>query len=491
MAIKPFKSIQFPGLPDTYTIPQIDSSLNTEGMAADAKAVGDAIGQLSADLGDLEDRVEDLEEGGSGGGSGVPTSVKSAMLALFQAGTYTGDVSSYIATISSWASEISGISVSPTTASISGSSTTQLVATTTPAGGTVTWESSNTAVATVSSSGLVTGIGNGTATITARCGSYHASCAVTVSGFATLTGISAVYTQSGTVYEDTSLNSLKNDLVVTAHYDNSTTATVTDYTLSGSLSVGTSTIVVAYGGKTTTFDVTVTWSEVPSSYTKKGYIYRTSGEGGWIDGLPKLIKTNTITNVTDLTYEFDVMPMAAIRSAKQIIGAKEYGLSGSNMPGGTVFYLDTERKRVSVYSHSTAIGVNDIETVVVGQKTTVKLVPGTESPAVLYINGALGAQGDWTSTISGTAPIGLHTYIGENGRGAEKTFASANIAVGTISLYDSSDNLVAKYIPCVRTADNVIGLYDSVGRVFYTAETVSYATIGDSSCVYAVGDWEE
>lgn len=53
MAIKPFKSIQFPGLPDTYTIPQIDSSLNTEGMAADAKAVGDAISQLSADLDNL------------------------------------------------------------------------------------------------------------------------------------------------------------------------------------------------------------------------------------------------------------------------------------------------------------------------------------------------------------------------------------------------------------------------------------------------------
>ena len=75
----------------------------------------------------------------------------------------------------------------------------------------------------------------------------------------TLASISAVYTQSGTVYEDTALNDLKTDLVVTATYSDSSTATVpsADYTLSGTLTVGTSTITVTYEGKTTTFNVTV------------------------------------------------------------------------------------------------------------------------------------------------------------------------------------------------------------------------------------------
>ena len=72
-----------------------------------------------------------------------------------------------------------------------------------------------------------------------------------------LVSISAVYTQSGTVYDTDTLDSLKSDLVVTAHYDDSSTQTVSAYTLSGTLSVGTSTITVAYGGKTTTFTVTV------------------------------------------------------------------------------------------------------------------------------------------------------------------------------------------------------------------------------------------
>ena len=73
-----------------------------------------------------------------------------------------------------------------------------------------------------------------------------------------LSSISAVYTQSGTVYDTDSLDSLKTDLVVTAHYDDQSTETVTSYTLSGTLSTGTSTITVSYGGKTTTFNVTVT-----------------------------------------------------------------------------------------------------------------------------------------------------------------------------------------------------------------------------------------
>lgn len=75
---------------------------------------------------------------------------------------------------------------------------------------------------------------------------------------ANLTSISCVYTQSGTVYSTASLDSLRTDLVVTAHYDDNTSQIVTTYTLSGSLSSATSTITVSYGGKTTTFNVTVT-----------------------------------------------------------------------------------------------------------------------------------------------------------------------------------------------------------------------------------------
>lgn len=47
MAIKPLKSIKFPGLPDTYTVPQVDSALTQSGQAADAKKTGDEITDLN------------------------------------------------------------------------------------------------------------------------------------------------------------------------------------------------------------------------------------------------------------------------------------------------------------------------------------------------------------------------------------------------------------------------------------------------------------
>lgn len=100
----------------------------------------------------------------------------------------------------------------------------------------------------------------GMSTVTVAYNSLTTTFTVNVTARPTLSSISAVYTQSGTVYDTDTLDSLKADLVVTAHYSDSSTQTVpaADYTLSGELTVGTSTITVSYGGKTATFDVTVT-----------------------------------------------------------------------------------------------------------------------------------------------------------------------------------------------------------------------------------------
>lgn len=115
----------------------------------------------------------------------------------------------------------------------------------------------------------------GTSTVTASYQGKTDTFAVTVTEAPVLDSISAVYTQSGTVYDTDTLDSLKADLVVTAHYADSSTQTVpaADYVLSGALTVGTSTITVSYGGKTTTFSVTVTENPIPVGYTVYDYIY--------------------------------------------------------------------------------------------------------------------------------------------------------------------------------------------------------------------------
>jgi uncharacterized protein YjdB len=78
---------------------------------------------------------------------------------------------------------VTGVTVSPTSATVS--TTQQLTATVAPANATnqtVSWTSSNTAVATVNGTGLVTAVSGGTATITVTTqdGNKTATCAVTV-----------------------------------------------------------------------------------------------------------------------------------------------------------------------------------------------------------------------------------------------------------------------------------------------------------------------
>jgi uncharacterized protein YjdB len=81
---------------------------------------------------------------------------------------------------------VTGVTMAPTTAAINVGATSQLTATVAPANAsnkTVSFISSNTAVATVNSTGLVTGVaaGNAIITVTTQDGSKTATCAVTVS----------------------------------------------------------------------------------------------------------------------------------------------------------------------------------------------------------------------------------------------------------------------------------------------------------------------
>ena len=100
----------------------------------------------------------------------------------------------------------------------------------------------------------------GTSTITANYGGFSDTFTVTVTERpVTLISITAVFTQGQNVIHDTdSLDTLKQYLVVTAHYDDNTDTVVSDYTLSGTLTEGTSTITANYGGQSDTFNVTVT-----------------------------------------------------------------------------------------------------------------------------------------------------------------------------------------------------------------------------------------
>ena len=79
------------------------------------------------------------------------------------------------------ANSVTEIRLNTHTATITGTGTKQLKAITAPGKGTVTWASSASAYATVSSTGLVTGVTAGTTIITATCNGLTDTCTVTVS----------------------------------------------------------------------------------------------------------------------------------------------------------------------------------------------------------------------------------------------------------------------------------------------------------------------
>ena len=80
------------------------------------------------------------------------------------------------------ANTVSGIQMNTATASVAGTGTVQLKAILLPYGvkGDVSWASATTSKATVSSSGLVTGVTSGSSVITATCNGFTATCTVTV-----------------------------------------------------------------------------------------------------------------------------------------------------------------------------------------------------------------------------------------------------------------------------------------------------------------------
>lgn len=81
-------------------------------------------------------------------------------------------------------------------------------------------------------------------------------------------GVEATYNQGKTIWDQgvSSLDDLKVDLTVKAVYGDGTKVKIQNYTLSGTLTAGTSTITVTYLGFIDTFDVTVTVYGSKTSY---------------------------------------------------------------------------------------------------------------------------------------------------------------------------------------------------------------------------------
>lgn len=416
-----------------------------------------AIGQA---LGEIKDGLEELRKG-------VPTNVRQAIYALFEASAYeVVGLDEYINTVKAWSDVATSLTLNQSSVSISGAGTYQLIATTVPSGLTVSWASSDESVATVNSIGLVTSVGNGTATITATVGYLSATCDVTVSGYATITSIEATYTQSGTVYTTDSLNSLKDDLVVTAYYDDTTSAVITSYTLSGELTFGISTILVAFGGKTDTFDVTVDYG-LPTGYTRYDYVKNTyvSNSDGYnsavFTGLNNVYGSSNYEHYLEFAYDSGT-------------STTDSGLFGLRKQAGTPNdSITIWQKYVSSTTAAFSFAVKGYSTgwknFNIGEKNTYLLTYSSGNQK-LYVNDEL-----LIDEVAGSYDVSSE---GEFALFKAQTGTSKNNNAGAALSYDriykytvkniSTGVYEAYMIPC-KNENGVAGLYDAVRENFYTA----------------------
>ena len=130
----------------------------------------------------------------------------------------------------------------------------------------VTWSSSNTSVATVSSTGVVTAKAKGTATVTAKVGDQTLTCKVTVKAMAISATSATVYvkkTKTLKIYGGTGNATWKSS--------KKSVATVTSSGVVKGIKPGTATITGKKNGKTFKCKVTVKWE--PETGTVKNYEY--------------------------------------------------------------------------------------------------------------------------------------------------------------------------------------------------------------------------
>ena len=297
-------------------------------------------GQIDA----LDTRVDALEAG-QGGGSGLTDDVKTALLQIAQKVAYIDAHGQdyyddlydalYNDTTRSVLLVLSHVSSSNTQSTVEAgdSYTTTLTASTNYTINSVSVTMGGVDVTSTTYS-------SGTITIPSVTGNI----VITATAVLAATSITATYTQSGTVYNTDSLDSLKSDLVVTANYSGGTTATIssTDYTLSGTLAVGTSTVTVTYAGLTTTFSVTVTaapidtTAQVDTDHANKG-------------------QSNTFGQYTSHTgfyptIKYDLGTLSAVSGVYDLVkGIIPVDATGSTTSRAWLYYQDNTGIATSAY----------------------------------------------------------------------------------------------------------------------------------------------
>lgn len=290
---------------------------------------------------------------------------------------------------------------------------------------------------------------------------------------ANLSSITCVYTQSGTVYDTDTLDSLKTDLVVTAHWDDTTTSTVesSQYTLSGSLTEGTSTITVTYSGKTTTFTVTVTALDttLPTGYTGYDFISNYSPSTSSTTNRAQILDTGLSGLYCASNYEHEL----DVKLASNTTSTSNYAMYGvrvgtSDNNQARLYFIKTTD---DVYNNFAPIynGVGVWGEYVLNVDRRYDIVSKNKQ---IIINGNVVFDDMYvdTYTYPSTGNIGIW---GCYTNGSQASALTNIMKVYKFAVRDTTTGAYVAYmIPC-KDGSDVSGLYDVIRETFYTASTAS------------------
>lgn len=267
---------------------------------------------------------------------------------------------------------------------------------------------------------------------------------------ASLVRISAVFNQGQhVIYETDSLNSLKPYLTVTAHYSDGSTQTVTNYTLSGTLTVGTSTIIVSYRDKTTTFTVAVSASRIPAEYQAVDYIESTGTQ---------YIETGIVVGSQNIKVNLRYYKSEQATAEEAIVGGDIAGMASAPFEIG---FSSTANRLFAFSSSSAAI----IDPIVNGNINNLEVEFKESSPyATMNLsNGSTTLTAEKT-TVNSSSISSSTINLFETGNG----IAKAKVRLYSISIYGNDDTPVFDGIPCYLKSTGTIGIYDTVSERFFT-----------------------
>jgi hypothetical protein len=291
--------------------------------------------------------------------------------------------------------------------------------------------------------------------------------------------LTAVFTQGKrTIFNEQPLDDLRKYLVVTANYIDGTTIMPEDYTLSGELTGGTSTVTVAFGNQTTTFDVEVTEIVIPEGYTRYGWIAtkKDSNPGNKVPS--NFIYLLAYEDMNKLSAEFILGEKPGVtRAGCGVCGAR------LSMDSGSWYGLYIKETCVNVDLRG---GTGKIDHPKDLSKFRLVIDNPPTSPCSASINnGETFMSREWTNSPVINCGMSLFNNI-PNGTNDNMSLNFSTL-IGEIIFRDYDGVCVGYYIPV--TYNGKIGMYDLISGKFYTAKTASAVTVGNSGCLYKVGNW--